>query len=153
MLGGGVTGVGELGVVTLESVGGDESGVGGVGGPESVAGWSVVVLVVGVMGDLRWVGSSMRARWYLANCSGARVSSVMWVGSVVGLGGIVIGVGRGEVGSGGVAGGVCSGFGEGWLGGVSLGGRVSSVVEVGAVGAFGVVVGMGIGWSWAVCMH
>ena len=38
MLGGGVTGVGELGVVTLESVGGVESGVGGVGGSESVAG-------------------------------------------------------------------------------------------------------------------
>ena len=67
--------MGELGVVTLESVGGVESGVRGVGGSESVAGWSVVVLVVGVMGDLRWVGSSMRAQWYLANCSGARVSS------------------------------------------------------------------------------
>ena len=153
MLGGGVTCVWELGVVTLGSVGVGGLGVGGVGGSESVAGWSVVGLVVGVMDDLRWVGSSMRARWYLASCSGARVSSVMWAGSVVGLGGIVIGVGRGEVGSGGVAGGVCSGFGEGWLGGVSLGGRVSSVVGVGAVGAFGVVVGMGIGWSWAVCMH
>ena len=94
MLGGGVTGVWELGVVTLGSVGVDELGV---GGSESVAGWSVAVLVVGVMGDLRWVGSSMRARWYLASCSGARA-----------------GIGT---------------FG-------SVGGS-----------------GMGIGWSWAVCMH
>ena len=119
MLGGGVTGVWELGVVTLESVGGDESGVGGVGGSESVAGWSVAVLVAGVGGDLRWVGSSMRARWYLASCSGARVSSVRGVGSVVGLEGIVVGGGRGEVGA------------------------------FGSVG----VAGMGIGWSWAVCVH
>ena len=71
MLGGGVTGVGRLswvalgtvGVVTLESVGVAVLGVGGVGGSESVAGWSVAVLVVGVRGDLRWVGRSMRARW------------------------------------------------------------------------------------------
>ena len=94
----------------------------------------------------------MRARWYLANCSGASVSSVMRVGSVVGLGGIVMGVGRGGVSSGGVAGGVCSWSGGRCLGGVSPGGRVSSVVEVGAFGSFGVA-GMGIGWSWAVCVH
>ena len=44
------------------------------------------------------------------------------------------------------------GLGGGGLSGVSPGGRVSSVVEVGAFGSFGVA-GMGIGWSWAVCVH
>ena len=80
------------------------------------------------------------------------MSSVVRVGAVVGLGGIVLGVGRGGVSSGGVAGGVCSWSGGRCLGGVSPGGRVSSVVEVGAFGSFGVA-GMGIGWSWAVCVH
>ena len=75
--------------MALDTVGGFKLGVGGVGGSESVAGGSVVGLVVGMVGDLRWVGSSMRARWYLASCSGARVSSAMGVGSVVGLEGIV----------------------------------------------------------------
>ena len=50
-------------------------------------------LVVGVVDVLRWVGSSMRARWYLVSCSGARVLSARGVGSVVGLEGIVCGSG------------------------------------------------------------
>ena len=62
-LGGGVTGVWGLKLVASGAVGGLKLGVDGVGGSESVAGWSVAVLVVGVGGDLRWVGRSMRARW------------------------------------------------------------------------------------------
>ena len=94
-LGGGVTGVGGLSWVALDTVGGFRLGVGGVGGSESVAGGSVVGLVVGMVGVLRWVGSSMRARWYLASCSGARALSARgwgrWWGwralSLVGEGG------------------------------------------------------------------
>ena len=89
-LGGGVTGVGGLSWVALDAVGGFKLGVGGVGGSESVAGGSVVGLVVGVVGASRWVGSSRRARRYLASCSGAGISSAMGVGSVVGLEGIVL---------------------------------------------------------------
>ena len=54
----------------------------------------MVGLVVGVAGALRWVGSSRRARRYLASCSGAGISSAMGVGSVVGLGGVVFCGGR-----------------------------------------------------------
>ena len=149
-LGGRVTGVGELGWVALDSVGGFKSGVGGVGGSESVAGGSVVGLVVGVVGVLRWVGSSRRARWYLASWSGARVSSAMGVGL------------EGEFGSGGVASGVWA-RGDGWVlelgwkcswGGdeVAPGRGVSAVCVGGMFGSFWVS-GMVIGWVWAVCRH
>ena len=77
------------------SVGELKLGVDGVGGSESVVGRSVVGLGVGVVGALRWVGSSRRARRYLASCSGAGISSAMGVGSVVGLEGIVFCGGRG----------------------------------------------------------
>ena len=81
--------------MALDAVGGFKLGEGGVGGSESVAGGSVIGLVVGVVGALRWVGSLMRARRYLASCSGAGISSAMGVGLVVGLEGVVFCGGRG----------------------------------------------------------
>ena len=89
-MGGGVAGVGGLKLVVSGSVGELKLGVDGVGGSKPVVGMSVVGLGVVVVGALRWVGSSRRARRYLVSCSGSGISSTAGVGSVAGLGGGVV---------------------------------------------------------------